>query len=660
MAKQPEGLSLKELLESQQRSNATVSSHVAKQLKALEEQEQSIKKLNDNATAKTGDGLNSNVIKMVEEIKKSNKLLKKQYDAQAVLGKVGDRREFKTIGQRVGGIKDNVKDFFTMRGFLDKTGIVERGTGGIFSEALDAREDRQKYAKERIAAGDPTVNLFGKKKSQEIFERQRGEQQQLVRDKNKTEGKIAEYRRLNLSESQIAKSPEAAMLKEIAKKFEKVDPSVRVKTEEYEEQETERHEEVISRSDEQSDLLSQIEQNTRDRGQAGPTVQAAENSTPAQRARRQTAPNAPETKSAGGGGWDRFLGGVTKGIATLTNALKSIGRGFGDAVGGFFEGILTGIANGLKQLANPKVFLGVAAMLGIAGAVWVVSDAFQKFSSVSWEDVLKGFAALTGLGVLAAVAAAAAPALLIGAGVIAVLGAALIPFAFAMDLAGGAMEKFATAMERLSGIDSMKLAKLGPALAAVSAGLMAFAAANVVAGLSTLVTNLLTLGQDSPIEQLEKISTYGPGLQKAGTGISSVAAGMKEFNKVDDDTMDVVNDFPWVKATLFAATGGQMKAFAPDGSGVAVGAPLEQSPAAKQIAPKLEPVVPSDADNIYGKSAEVKGREMQQGNSGNTAMINAPTTINRTSQTSVVKPTSRNSESAVSRFISTRYTPHPV
>lgn len=50
------------------------------------------------------------------------------------------RSQFRTLGVRAGEFKNNVKDFLTPRGFLDKTGLAERGSGGLISEHLDKAE----------------------------------------------------------------------------------------------------------------------------------------------------------------------------------------------------------------------------------------------------------------------------------------------------------------------------------------------------------------------------------------------------------------------------------------------------------------------------------------------------------------------------------------
>ena len=167
--------------------------------------------------------------KVFEQIKVQTKTLTKLTPVQtgAILDKSRGNREFKTIGSRLQSAGAGVKDFFTGRGFLDKTGIAKRGSGGLVSEYLDAKEDRSKYAKARIEAGDPTVRLHGVEKATKIFERQRGEQQQLRRDQSTDERKIESYKKLGISEKQIEKSSATKRLGETAIKLAKVDPALR-------------------------------------------------------------------------------------------------------------------------------------------------------------------------------------------------------------------------------------------------------------------------------------------------------------------------------------------------------------------------------------------------------------------------------------------------
>jgi hypothetical protein len=238
---------MKQVIEKQTALLETVEKYLSNdrviQLSQATSQDQSEKKLDliyhvlkdgmiDDGNKKT---LNSNVIKLFNEIKKQTKEIKglsklvpvSPEQSKAILDKSRDNREFKSIGQRVQSAKENVKDLFTARGFLDKTGIVKRGSGGIISEHLDAKEAVQKKAQARIDAGDPTVRLHGVEKSRKIFERQETEAQQLRRNQGDDERKLESYRKSGVSEKQIEKSPEAKRLKETAIGLAKVDVALR-------------------------------------------------------------------------------------------------------------------------------------------------------------------------------------------------------------------------------------------------------------------------------------------------------------------------------------------------------------------------------------------------------------------------------------------------
>ena len=178
---------------------------------------------------KSGDGVNSNIIKMFNEIKNIAKLTPQQ--SKEVLAKSGEKREFKTIGSRLGNFKEGVKDFFTARGFLDKTGIVKRGSGGIFSEMFDAKEARQKQAKARIASGerakDPiTGEELSEKDSQKQFEADAKKEQKLRREQGKLERKIEKDYSPYISEEKIGDTKESKRLKEISEELVKVNPSL--------------------------------------------------------------------------------------------------------------------------------------------------------------------------------------------------------------------------------------------------------------------------------------------------------------------------------------------------------------------------------------------------------------------------------------------------
>lgn len=196
------------------------------QLKKLNENVEDLKKVTND---KNKGGVNSNVIKLFSEIKKSADLTKRPItsaEAKGITSDVMGRRHYKTFGERVTGVKENVKDFFTMRGFLDKTGIVKRGTGGMFSDALDRREAKQQYVQSRLKM-DPTARLHGTEKASQIFAKQFDEQQRVERDIRVNESKLSKYKKQGFTEEQIKRSEEFKKREVLATEMAKVDPRVR-------------------------------------------------------------------------------------------------------------------------------------------------------------------------------------------------------------------------------------------------------------------------------------------------------------------------------------------------------------------------------------------------------------------------------------------------
>lgn len=215
-------------------------------LEQLKKIDASINALNVKLNDKGKDGVSSNVIKLFTEIKKTTEQVKQlsqastgiqgksgatsvalsKAQAKDITGKAMERRQYRSIGDRVGEFKDKAKDFFTMRGFLDKTGIVKRGTGGVFSDALDRREEKQKYVASRLKM-DPTARLHGEEKSKQIFSRQFDEQQNIQRNIRKNESTLSTYNKQGFTEEQIKRSEEFKKRDTLATDLAKVDTRVR-------------------------------------------------------------------------------------------------------------------------------------------------------------------------------------------------------------------------------------------------------------------------------------------------------------------------------------------------------------------------------------------------------------------------------------------------
>jgi len=224
-----------------------------KNLEELKKINASIKDLNKSSNDKNKGGVNSNVIKLFTEIKKTTEQVKQlaqagspispaskqqtklqgqagsplsKEQATDITGKAMGRRQYRSIGDRVGEFKDKAKDFFTMRGFLDKTGIVKRGTGGVFSDMLDKREERQKYVDSRVKM-DPTARLHGVEKARKIFSRQFDEQQNVQRNIRKNESALSTFKEQGFTEEQIKRTEEFKKRETLATDLAKVDTRVR-------------------------------------------------------------------------------------------------------------------------------------------------------------------------------------------------------------------------------------------------------------------------------------------------------------------------------------------------------------------------------------------------------------------------------------------------
>lgn len=190
--------------------------------------EEQLKDLNENVKTlneKNGDGLNSNVIKLFKEMEKVGKELSSRAlsdeEAVRITGDVSDRRQFETIKPRMDDFKEGFKDFFTMRGFLDKTGIVSRGSGGIVSEYLDRGEAKKNYIDQRMRTKGTT---FG---NEESFGKQFDDQQRIQAEINKNEKEIKRLRESGATDIGLQRSGLLEKRTQLSTDIAKVDPSLR-------------------------------------------------------------------------------------------------------------------------------------------------------------------------------------------------------------------------------------------------------------------------------------------------------------------------------------------------------------------------------------------------------------------------------------------------
>ena len=137
IAKRDELIQIAQLYENKQIDND--GDRVEEQLKDLNV---NVEKLN----AKTGDNLNSNVIKLTDALREKFRGSGKGIQSENILP-TSPIKELDTLTQQkpayieLQNIKDDLKDLFSLRGFLDKMGIAKRGETGLISEFMDRKEN---------------------------------------------------------------------------------------------------------------------------------------------------------------------------------------------------------------------------------------------------------------------------------------------------------------------------------------------------------------------------------------------------------------------------------------------------------------------------------------------------------------------------------------
>jgi hypothetical protein len=229
-----------------------------------------------------------------------------------------------------------------------------------------------------------------------------------------------------------------------------------------------------------------------------------------------------------------------------------------------WESIGKGVISLAALAASTKLLSGgvsaAASLILLAAGVWAISKALQSFADLSWEDIGKG---ILSIGLLAAGASALsglAPAIAITAAAIGLLGGAIWLLGKGLASVSESFDLMVENIKSLGELDGMNLLKVAAGIGAISLALLAFGGAQMATALTNLVTNFLSIGQDSPVEQLEKIGQAGPGIEKAADGMERLADAMQKFSDIDadnfSDLMDTLNDFPWLKATMYAAAGG--------------------------------------------------------------------------------------------------------
>lgn len=281
-----------------------------------------------------------------------------------------------------------------------------------------------------------------------------------------------------------------------------------------------------------------------------------------------SAPGAPGGKTASSGksnagsGIASLLTNLGKGLGGLGKGLGDFLKGIGKGAGAGLQAIFTGLGKGIATLGNPKVLLGSAALGIISGAVFIAGKAFQQFQGLDWKTIGMGLTAIAGIGVIAGVAGAFAPALLAGALAIGAIGLALQLFpvdtlqafgdilntvvntvmvgmppiitavgdALAKLVEVGAkgfdtiMNSVGTLLERLSKLDAANLAASALAITGVGVALAGLGTGSVIGGIGNFFGSLF--GGGDPFDRLLKVADAAVKFDGLTSRLSSLAGVM--------------------------------------------------------------------------------------------------------------------------------------
>lgn len=263
---------------------------------------------------------NRNIVKLAEEVKK-----KAKEDAKLIASIAGNVTTFKSLSEKIGDAKSGFMSKYGSLGALKKTALSAANVGGIFNKSL-AKMD---YVKEQKMLGD--------NRSDSEISKDFAKQQAAAKAIKTNESKIDAYKKMGLSENQIAKTEEGKKLlsnrEALSAEYSKYDIKTKLSDSD---NVSEEEMEAARAQTEQTDLLKQLVSNT---GGDKPKV------TPA---------------SSGG----KESGGLLDGI-----------------MGMFSSGFMSAISSLFSPAMMLKVITKVFAPLAIIGGVVNgIMDGFKEFS----------------------------------------------------------------------------------------------------------------------------------------------------------------------------------------------------------------------------------------------------------------------------------------
>jgi hypothetical protein len=242
----------------------------------------------------------------------------------------------------------------------------------------------------------------------------------------------------------------------------------------------------------------------------------------------------------------KAAGAASKAASIATSAAGAIPAG---VPGGGLGSLMTSI--------NPVAMMqGAAAILILAGALFVVAKALQEFAKVEWTSILKGGIALLGLAGIAMLLGNASIPMLIGAGAILALGAALLVAAVGFKIIGEVkwdnFKGMAMALVELAG----GFVVLGAAAGFIilgSAAMIAMGAAATVFGAGLYVIA-------KALAEFQKIGDFGKVGENLGAGMQALASVSDKIDlgKLEDsfeDLQDALEELDFEDLAAFGQLG---------------------------------------------------------------------------------------------------------
>ena len=160
----------------------------------------------EERTLKTQELLNASIGELAQIMRENNRI-GEITNKSMQMGKVD---QGKTIGGMLGGGAAAFKDFFTARGFLEKTGMVQRGSGGLIDTALRKREERQEFIEARKLVDPNMKNMKqfgGSERKLDAYLGSQFDKSRAIRlEMQENQKKVSQLQELGFTEQQIARS----------------------------------------------------------------------------------------------------------------------------------------------------------------------------------------------------------------------------------------------------------------------------------------------------------------------------------------------------------------------------------------------------------------------------------------------------------------------